>query len=80
MVIPGLGVKSELQLPGYTTAIAMPDPSCIYDLGCSLQQRQIFNPLSEARDRTHILMDTNRVLNPLNHNRNLCLLFYVTKF
>ena len=39
-------------------------------LDCSLQQHQILNPLSEARDRTHILMDTSLVLNPLNHNRN----------
>ena len=30
----------------------------------------ILNPLSEARDETHILMDTNRVHNPLSHNGN----------
>ena len=30
----------------------MQDPSCICDLGCSLQQCQILNPLSEASDRT----------------------------
>ena len=29
-----------------------------------------FNPLSEARDRTHILMYTSQVLNLLSHNRN----------
>ena len=26
MEVPRLGVKSELQLPAYTTAAAMPDP------------------------------------------------------
>jgi len=49
------GVKSELQLQGYTTATATPDPSCIFDLCCNLQQCWILNPLSEARDQTHIL-------------------------
>ena len=27
MEVPWLGVKSELQLPAYTTAMVMPDPS-----------------------------------------------------
>ena len=36
----------------------------------SSQQLWILNPLSEARDRTCILMDTNRVLNWLSHNGN----------
>ena len=58
MEVPRLRVESELQLPAYTTAIAMPDPSHIYDLCCSLQQCWILNPLSEARDQTHILTDT----------------------
>ena len=39
-------------------ATATPDPSHICDLCHSLQQRQIFNPLSEARDGTHILTET----------------------
>ena len=56
-----LGVVSELQLPAYTTAT--PDLSCIFD--CILQQHWILNPVSEASDRTHILMDTSWVLNPL---------------
>ena len=61
MEVPRLGVKTELQLPAYTTATAMPDPSCTCDLHHSSWQRQIINPLSEARDKTHILMDTGRV-------------------
>ena len=29
-----------------------------------------FNPLSEAKDQTHVLMDTSQVLNPVSHNGN----------
>ena len=32
-----------------------------------LTAMQILNPLSRARDRTCVLMDTNRVCNPLSH-------------
>ena len=32
------------------TATAMPDPSCVWNLQHSSQQRRILNPLSEARD------------------------------
>ena len=39
----------------------MPDPSCVCNLHHSLRQWQILNPLSEAKDQTHILMDTSRV-------------------
>ena len=56
--VPGLGVASEQQLQAYATAVTMPDLSCICHLYCSLQQYQILNPLSEARDQTCILMDT----------------------
>ena len=31
------------------------------DLHHSSQQRQILNPLSEARDRTSVLMDTSQI-------------------
>ena len=41
--------------------IATPDPSCLFDLHHSSWQHLILNPLSEARDWTHILMDTSRV-------------------
>ena len=61
MEAPRLGVQSELQLPAYATATAMPDTSCICDLHHSSQQCQIPNALSKARDRTHILMDTSHI-------------------
>ena len=61
MEVPRIGVESELQLPAYTTATATRDPSCIFDLQHSSQQHQILNPLSEARDRTCVLMDTKEV-------------------
>ena len=59
MEIPRLGVDLELQLPAYTTVTATPDPSCVCDPHHSSQQCWILNPLSElseARDRTLILM------------------------
>ena len=59
--VPGLGVKSELQLPAYTTATATSDPRCIYNLHHSTWQRRILNPLSKARDWTSVLMDTSWV-------------------
>ena len=52
MKVPRLGVESELQLPAYATASAIPYASCIYDLCCNFWQRHILNPLSDARDRT----------------------------
>ena len=42
MEVPWLGVKSELQLPAYTIATAIPD------LSHSLWQHLTLNPLSEA--------------------------------
>ena len=61
MEVPRLGVESDLQLPAYTTSTATSDPSCVYDLQHSSQQPRILNQLSEARDQTHIHMDTNWV-------------------
>ena len=61
MEVPRLGVESELQLSAYTTATAMQDPSLVCNLYHSSQQRQIFNPLSGARDPTRILTDTSQV-------------------
>ena len=59
MEVPRLGVESELQLPAYATAT--PDLSHVCDLHYSSWQRQILNPLSEARDQTLVLMLTNQV-------------------
>ena len=56
MDVPRLGVESELQLPAYTRATAMPDSSLVFDLHHSSQQCQILNPLSEARNWTCDLM------------------------
>ena len=56
MEVPRLGVQSELQLPAYTTATAMQDPSRLCDLHPSSPQRRILKPPSEARDRTRNLM------------------------
>ena len=70
MEVPRLGVKSELQLQAYTTTTAIPDLSCICDLCHSLRQCQFLNPLNEARDPTHLFMDTSCVLKTLSHNKS----------
>ena len=61
MEIPRLGVKSEPQLPAYTTATSIWDLSCVCNLYHSSRQCWILNPLSKARDWTGILMYTSRV-------------------
>ena len=58
MDIPRFGVELEPQLLAYATNTEMPDQSHLFDLTCSLHQLWIHNPLSEARDRTCILIDT----------------------
>ena len=63
MEMPRLGVELELQMPAYTTAAAMPDLSLVWDLNHSSQQCRTLNPLSEARNRTCILLDTSWVCN-----------------
>ena len=59
MEVPRVGVKLELQLQVYATATE--DLSHFCDLHHSSQQCRILKPLSEARDRTHIFMDTSEV-------------------
>ena len=44
MEVPRLGVKSELQLPAYATAMETQDPSRVCDLHHSSEQHQILNP------------------------------------
>ena len=65
--VPRLGVKSELQpLPQpQQRQIQTASETCR-----SLWQCRIFNPLSESRDPTGILMDASQVLYLLSHNRN----------
>uniref|UniRef100_A0A8D2AHA0 Unconventional myosin-VI n=1 Tax=Sus scrofa TaxID=9823 RepID=A0A8D2AHA0_PIG len=60
MEIPRLGVESELQLPAYTTATAVRDPSHVCDLHHSSWQHWIPNPLRKARDQIHVLMVTSQ--------------------
>jgi len=58
MDVPRLGIESQLQLTAYTTATATPD------LSHSIPQliaTPILNPLSEARDRNCVLLDTSWV-------------------
>ena len=61
MEIPRLEVKLEVWLPAYAKATATWDPSHVCNLHHSSQQRRIHNPLSKARDRTHIFMDTSQI-------------------
>ena len=61
MEIPGLGVKSELQLLAYALATAMQDLGHVCDLRSSSWQCWILTPLRKARDHTCILMNTSWV-------------------
>ena len=70
MEAPRLRVQSELQLPAYTTITATQDPRHTCNPHRSSWQRWILNPLSDAREWTHILMDTIRVCQLLSHDRN----------
>ena len=55
MEVPSPEVQSELLLPAYATATAMPDTSCICNLHHSSWQHRILKPLSEAKGGTRIL-------------------------
>ena len=59
MEVPKLGVDSERQL--LACATAMQDPSHVYNLHHSSREHWILNPLSEAWNRTHNLIDPSRV-------------------
>ena len=61
MDVARIGFELELQLLACTTATAMQDPSPICNLHHSSWQRWILNPLKEARDQTHVLVDTSQV-------------------
>ena len=73
MDVPRPGVKSKLLT--YDTATATRDLNRIYNLYCSFWQCQILSPLSQARDRIHILMDTSQVLNLLSRRENSMVVF-----
>ena len=66
MEVPRLRVKSELQVPAYAIATAMPDLSHVFSLQHSSQQSWILNPPSEARDQTYIFMDMGSLV--LSHS------------
>ena len=54
------GSKARGRIRGavaFAIATAKPDPSCVCNLHHGLQQRQVFNPLSKARNWTCVLMD-----------------------
>ena len=79
MEVPRLRVKSELQLPTYTTATEMQDPSRVCGLHHSSWQCWILNPQSKASDQTWILMDASQIRNLLSHNGNSRGVFYCDK-
>ena len=58
------GVQLEPQLLVYATDTATWDPSHVCDLHHSSRQRQVLNPLSKARDRTHNLMVPSQICFP----------------
>ena len=70
MEIPRPGVESQLQMPAYTTAVAMQDWRLAFNRRHSSQQHQILNPLSKARNQIHILLGISGVHNPLSQNGN----------
>ena len=61
MVAPRLEVKLELQLPACTTATAVSNLSRVWTYTTAHGNAGSFNPLSEARDRTCILMDESQI-------------------
>ena len=63
---PRLRIESEPQLPAYATATAM------WYLRTTPQRPATPDPLThwESQESNRNLMDTNRVLNSLSHNRN----------
>ena len=56
MEVPRLRVAWELQLPAYTTATAT---AMWVTYATAHSNAGFLNALNEARDRTHILMDTS---------------------
>ena len=80
MEVPRRGVDSELQLQACATTTATPDLSRIFDLHHSFGPHWILNPLSEARGRKCVLMDTSWALNLLSPNRNSQMVCFISVF
>ena len=67
--------RGRIRAAAYTTAIdiATQDPRHVCHLHHGSRQSRILNPLSDARDRIQVLMDTSQVHEPLSHDKNsLC--------
>ena len=47
----------ELELSAYTTATAMQNLSCVFNLNHKSWQYRLLNPLRKSRDQTHIFTD-----------------------
>ena len=80
MEVSGLGVKAELQLWAYATAIATPALSHICDLHCSLQQCQILNHWGRPGIKPTSSHTLGQVLNPLSQQWELFIFFFFSKF
>ena len=82
MDIPRLRDEWELQFQAYATARATPDPdpSCMCDLHCRLRQRRILNPMIEARDQTHTLMNTMLGFQPTEPQEQLYAMSFLLMF
>ena len=61
------------EMPAYTTATTVQDPSCVCDLHHSSQQHQIFNPLSKARNHQNFFLKCL-----LNSDDNIYQFFVIT--
>ena len=59
--IPRLGIELELQLSASTTATAMRNPGCLWDLHHNSWPHGILNPQNKTGDWTHILMDISQI-------------------
>ena len=68
MEVSKLGVESDRLLLAYATATQ--DSSHVCGLHCSSRQHRAIYPLSEARDRTHVFMDTSWIPLSLNCSGN----------
>ena len=76
MEVPKVGVELEVQLSAYTTPMAKWDLSRMCGLHKNSQQCRIPYTLSEAREGTHILRDTNKIHFHCAHNGNSKMEFF----